>query len=206
MPKAIRTAGELRLALRSRERSPCCRCYARVQQAAKPATLEDALVQIEALKKQMSDLEKFVKDQVQQRSASLPAPTPPPTASSPPSDKSLETGFVKGNELTVGKSKFKLYGFLRLDAIYDDSRSNNTQADNEKLVRLTTGDGYTGPDKANIDERRVTWSRGRDLTLSPHQDAGPVNALAKAYVEVDGKPATEKEVWTRKLTFREIKP
>jgi hypothetical protein len=33
-----------------------------------------------------------------------------------------------------------------------------------------------------------------------------VNALAKAYVEVDGKPATEKEVWTRKLTFREIKP
>jgi len=88
-----------------------------------------------------------------------------------------------------------------------------SSADNEKLVRLTTGDGYTGPDKAkvdyyfgNIDERRVTWSRGRDLTLSPRQDAGPVNALAKAYVEVDGKPATEKEVWTRKLTFREIKP
>jgi hypothetical protein len=41
--------------------------------------------------------------------------------------------------------------------------------------------------------------------LSSRQDAGPVNALAKAYVEVNGKPAPEKEVWTRKLTFREIK-
>jgi hypothetical protein len=42
--------------------------------------------------------------------------------------------------------------------------------------------------------------------LSPKPDAGPVNALAKAYVEVDGKPAAEKEVWTRKLTFRELAP
>ena len=87
-----------------------------------------------------------------------------------------------------------------------------SNTDNEKLVRLTTADGYTGADKTkvdyyfgNIDERRVTWSRGRDLTLSPKQDAGPVNALAKAYVEVDGKPAAEKEVWARKLTFREMK-
>jgi len=95
------------------------------------------------------------------------------------------------------------------DIFVGDFQSN---ADNEKLVRLTTGDGYTGPDKSkvdyylgNIDERRVTWSRGRDLTLSPQQDAGPVNALAKAYVEVDGKPAAEKEVWTRKLTFKEKK-
>lgn len=86
-----------------------------------------------------------------------------------------------------------------------------TTPENEKLVRLTTGDGYRGADKAkvdyyfgNIDERRVTWSRGRDLTLSPKQEAGPVNALPKAYVEVDGKVAAEKEVWTRKVTFREI--
>ncbi|MBM3875439.1 MAG: transglutaminase domain-containing protein [Verrucomicrobia bacterium] len=83
---------------------------------------------------------------------------------------------------------------------------------NAKLVRLTTGDGKVNADKSkidyyfgNLDERRVTWSRGRDLTLSPKQDAGPVNALAKAYVEVDGKPGAEKEVWTRKLTFREKK-
>jgi transglutaminase-like putative cysteine protease len=84
---------------------------------------------------------------------------------------------------------------------------------NEKLVRLTTADGYAGADKSkieyyfgNIDERRITWSRGRDLTLAPKQDGGPVNALARAYVEVDGKPAMEKEVWTRKLTFHQIQP
>jgi transglutaminase-like putative cysteine protease len=95
------------------------------------------------------------------------------------------------------------------DIFVGDFQSN---ADNEKLVRLTTADGYRGADKAkvdyyfgNLDERRVTWSRGRDLTLSPKQTGGPVNALAKAYVEVDGKPAVEKEVWTRKLTFRELK-
>ena len=57
----------------------------------------------------------------------------------------------------------------------------------------------------NLDERRVTWSRGRDLILSPKPSAGPVNALAKAYIEIDGKPLTEKEGWTRKLTFREVK-
>lgn len=84
--------------------------------------------------------------------------------------------------------------------------------DNEKLVRLTTADGYKAPDAAkveyyfgNLDERRVTWSRGRDLTLSPKQSGGPVNALAKAYVEVDGAVAPEKEVWTRKLTFKQLK-
>lgn len=91
-------------------------------------------------------------------------------------------------------------------------------ADNEAKVRLTTADGYTGPDKAkvewyfgNLDERRVTWSRGRDLELSPKPDAGPVNALAKAYIEVDGASLGEKSAdgktvnWTRKLTFTEKK-
>lgn len=87
-----------------------------------------------------------------------------------------------------------------------------TNADNEKLVRLTTGDGFQGPDKkkieyyfGNLDDRRVTWSRGRDLMLTPRQEAGPVNALAKAYVEVDGKVHPEKTGWVRKLTFKEIK-
>jgi transglutaminase-like putative cysteine protease len=79
---------------------------------------------------------------------------------------------------------------------------------NGEKIRLTTADGYTAPDPAkvdyyfgNLDERRVTWSRGRDLTLAPAQAGGPVNALAKAYVEVDGKPADEKTVWNRKLTY-----
>lgn len=83
---------------------------------------------------------------------------------------------------------------------------------NDEKVRLTTGTGYTGADLAkvnyyfgNIDERRVTWSRGRDLTLSPKQDGGPVNAIAKAYVEVDGQIIGDGKGWTRKLTFSEKK-
>jgi transglutaminase-like putative cysteine protease len=81
-----------------------------------------------------------------------------------------------------------------------------------KTVRLTTAAGYDGADPkmvdyyfGNIDNRRVTWSIGRDLTLEPKQSQGPVNALPKAYVEVDGQIAKEKEVWTRKLTFHQTK-
>jgi hypothetical protein len=78
-------------------------------------------------------------------------------------------------------------------------------------VRRTTADGYSGGDPAkveyyfgNLDDRRVTWSTGRDLMLSPRQEAGPVNALPKAYVEVDGKVLPEGAAgWSRKLTFRE---
>ena len=47
------------------------------------------------------------------------------------------------------------------------------------------------------------WSNGRDLIISPKQDRGPVNALPKAYVEVDGKAHPETTGWVRKLTFRE---
>jgi len=84
-------------------------------------------------------------------------------------------------------------------------------ADNERLVRLTTADGTFGPDPArvnyyfgNLDERRVVWSRNRDLIMSPKQDGDPVNALPKAYVEVDGKEHPEKTGWVRKLTYREL--
>jgi hypothetical protein len=55
----------------------------------------------------------------------------------------------------------------------------------------------------NLDERRVVWSRNRDLTMSPRQDGEPVNALPKAYIEVDGKAHPEGAGWTRKLTYRE---
>ncbi len=95
--------------------------------------------------------------------------------------------------------------------IYVDKYEVNK--DNEVLVRRTTADGYKGPDASkveyyfgNIDERRVTWSIGRDLTLSPKQDGGPVNAVFKAYVEVDGKLYPEsKDTYTRKLTYKERK-
>ncbi len=79
---------------------------------------------------------------------------------------------------------------------------------NQKLVELTTATGYKGYDASkvdfyfgNLDDRRVVWSVGRDLVLQPPQDDGPVNALAKAYVEVDGKVSPD---WTRELTYKEL--
>jgi transglutaminase-like putative cysteine protease len=83
-------------------------------------------------------------------------------------------------------------------------------ADNERLLRLTTADGTFGADAAkvnyyfgNLDERRVVWSRNRDLTMSPRQDGEPVNALPKAYIEVDGKAHPEGAGWVRRLTYTE---
>ena len=85
-------------------------------------------------------------------------------------------------------------------------------ADNEVLMRRTTADGMFGADPAkvdyyfgNLDERRMVWSIGRDLILTPKQDGEPVNAMAKAYVEVDGKVHPEGAGWVRKLTYRERK-
>lgn len=83
--------------------------------------------------------------------------------------------------------------------------------DNQQLVTRTTAAGYTAADAAmvdyyfgNLEERRVLWSVGRDLELEPAPAVGKLNALAKAYVEIDGKPAAEKEAWTRKLTYHEL--
>jgi transglutaminase-like putative cysteine protease len=45
-------------------------------------------------------------------------------------------------------------------------------------------DWYFGHAEAN----NIVLSMGRDLTLEPKQQAGPVNFLAGPYVEVDGKP------------------
>jgi transglutaminase-like putative cysteine protease len=102
------------------------------------------------------------------------------------------------------------YGWLPLDAslanIYGKDFAITDK--NRKLVELTTSTGYHGLDPTkvdyyfgNLDERRVVWSVGRDLMMQPPQDDGPVNALAKMYVEIDGKQSTD---WTRELTYAEI--
>jgi len=101
-------------------------------------------------------------------------------------------------------------GWLPLDAslanIYAEEIQLNDK--NKKLVELTTSTGYRGPDKSkvdyyfgNLDERRVVWSVGRDLTMQPPQEAGPVNSLPKMYVEIDGKQSAD---WTRQLTYKEL--
>jgi transglutaminase-like putative cysteine protease len=79
---------------------------------------------------------------------------------------------------------------------------------NQRLVELTTATGYRGGDAkmvdyyfGNLDERRVVWSVGRDLRMDPPQDGGPVNAMHKMHVEVDGKPYTD---WTRQFTYKDV--
>lgn len=105
------------------------------------------------------------------------------------------------------------FGWVPLDVALANIYKGKIELDdaNRTLVRRTTATGYEGPDPksveyyfGNLEPRRVTWSRGRDLQLQPAQAGGPVNAMSKAYIEVDGKelPAAQ---WTRKLTFREIK-
>jgi transglutaminase-like putative cysteine protease len=101
-------------------------------------------------------------------------------------------------------------GWLPLDAslanMYAEEIPLNDK--NKNLVELTTSTGYHGTDKGkveyyfgNLDERRVVWSMGRDLTMQPPQDDGPVNSLPKMYVEVDGKQSVD---WTRQLTYKEL--
>lgn len=102
-------------------------------------------------------------------------------------------------------------GWIPLDVAVADLYVDDvtiTEANAEK-VSLTLADGYRGPDRhrvdyyfGNLEARRVTWNTGRDLVLTPPQSAGPVNAIPKGYVEVDGKPYGN---WTRKLTFTETK-
>jgi hypothetical protein len=99
--------------------------------------LADAIKEINALKARLSELEGTVK--------ALAQPKPPTSAAAPTpatmpklDDKGGDSGFVKWNELAAGKSKFKLYGFLRLDAIYDDSRPNGNGA-NSSLVPAFIG-------------------------------------------------------------------
>lgn len=104
-------------------------------------------------------------------------------------------------------------GWVPIDVAVADIFVGDFKLDeaNGPKVRLTTADGYEAADPAKVDyyfgaieERRVSWHVGRDLAIEPAPASGPVNALPKAWVELDGKPFSEKDGWTRKLTFREV--
>jgi transglutaminase-like putative cysteine protease len=104
-------------------------------------------------------------------------------------------------------------GWIPLDVAVADLYVDDFQVDeaNAEQVSLTLAAGYPGPDPSmvdyyfgNLDARRVTWHRGRDLVLPDGPRAGPLNALPKAWVEVDGAALPENQGWTRKLTFRQL--
>jgi transglutaminase-like putative cysteine protease len=52
-----------------------------------------------------------------------------------------------------------------------------------------------------VDANRVQFSTGRDLTLSPKQDGGPVNYFVYPYVELDGKSY---EGLSKQFSFEEM--
>ena len=52
-----------------------------------------------------------------------------------------------------------------------------------------------------VDANRVQFSTGRDLTLSPKQDGGPLNYFVYPYIEVDGKTY---EGLSKQFSFEEI--
>jgi transglutaminase-like putative cysteine protease len=56
----------------------------------------------------------------------------------------------------------------------------------------------------NLTEDRVTFSTGRDLTLSPKQDGPPLNFFVYPYVEVDGKPYPADKV-KRQFGYEDVK-
>jgi transglutaminase-like putative cysteine protease len=54
----------------------------------------------------------------------------------------------------------------------------------------------------SVDSNRVQFSTGRDITLSPRQDGGPLNYFVYPYVEVDGKPYEKLE---KQFSFEEVR-
>jgi hypothetical protein len=191
------------------------------QQSAKP-TLEEALGQIEALKKQVNDLEVLVKGQIRAgtnvtlSTSSAVAPHAQTPSSSPgtapqgpttPAVTPAESGFVKWNELVVGQSRFKLYGFLRLDAVYDDSRPNNTQvpafirsedptapmaiASERNAEDLTIyprlsrfGIDFTGPEIASLGGAKATGKAEIDFYNTPSSESRNAPRMRHAYLKL----------------------
>lgn len=55
----------------------------------------------------------------------------------------------------------------------------------------------------SVDDNRVRFSAGRDITLAPRQAGPPVNYFIYPYVEIDGKPSGEVE---KSFTFQNVSP
>ncbi|HYC00160.1 MAG TPA: transglutaminase-like domain-containing protein [Candidatus Limnocylindrales bacterium] len=101
-------------------------------------------------------------------------------------------------------------GWLSVDVSLADLYHGNVEKTekNARLLAAATPTGEFGEDAkmvdyyfGNLDERRVVWSRGRDIMLDPPQGSIALNSLPKAYVEVDGK---EHGAWKRTTTFKEV--
>ena len=73
-------------------------------------------------------------------------------------------------------------------------------------VPMDISEAWKDPQKhdyffGSLDANRLQFSVGRDLTLEPKQDGGPLNYFIYPYVEVDGKPFEGVE---KKFSYREL--
>jgi transglutaminase-like putative cysteine protease len=85
--------------------------------------------------------------------------------------------------------------------LWNSDNLNVEKLNEQARVRLgrTAGSNYTAGHNAraveyyfgNMDERRVLWSFGRDIVLSPPQAGPPVNNMLRGYFEIDGRVAPE---------------
>jgi transglutaminase-like putative cysteine protease len=79
--------------------------------------------------------------------------------------------------------------------------------DGKGWIPVDISEANKHPDKreyyfGNLTEDRVAFSTGRDLTLVPKQDGGPVNFFIYPYVEVDGKVWPQNKI-QKKFSYRD---
>ena len=81
----------------------------------------------------------------------------------------------------------------------DNLDASKLDAQAKTRLQRTAGSNYIAGHNAaaveyyfgSLDERRVLWSFGRDIDLSPKQAGPPVNNMLRGYFEIDGKAAPE---------------
>lgn len=96
-------------------------CLTAHAQDATPS-LQDLEQQQRKLQEQIDQQQRKLDELEQRAAAAAPAPAAVKADASAP-----DSGSVSWKEISALGSKFKLYGFLNLEAIHDDSRPNNTQ-------------------------------------------------------------------------------
>ncbi|MCK6440569.1 MAG: transglutaminase-like domain-containing protein [Planctomycetes bacterium] len=104
-------------------------------------------------------------------------------------------------------------GWIPLDVAVADVYTADFKANDNSKPRavLTTATGYDGPDAnmvnyyfGNLENRRLSWHWGRDLTMNPPQAGAPLLWNPRGYVEIDGKPLAAAD-FTRKFTYKGVK-
>ena len=93
----------------------------------------------------------------------------------------------------------------RVEGIYVSARATELP----RFVPAATAVEQKGLVGDRYFDQTGTWSNypvetGRDLTLVPKQDGGPVNFLVYPYVEVDGKPYAADKI-KKKFSYEDVK-